>query len=752
MVALLRGEQVRLLTLTGPGGVGKSRLALRVAADLAGDFPDGIAFVPLAAVSDPARVLATIAQAVGVREMGARSLDERLTVALGQARLLLLLDNFEQVVAAGKSLARLLTASSWLKMLVTSRVPLRIGGEQEYEVQPLALPGTGSTVVADLSANPAVSLFVQRTRAVRADFELRPSNAAAIVDVCRRLDGLPLAIELAAARGQVLSPPALLARLAQGLHVLTGGPRDQPARLQTMRDAIAWSHDLLMSPGGPCCVGLPSSSGASRWTRPKPSRSSPSALETVSALVDNSLLRQVEGASGQPRFAMLETIREFGLEQLASSGEEAATRRRHAAWCISIGEAAWADSVARVDTRAMLDRMEVEVDNLRAAIAWLQAHAPHDAVRLAGAISWFCYVRGHLGEGLAWLERSLAQADGAPAADRARALLGVGLLANYLGDARRAASWLEESLAQYRDMGDDWGIAFTLALLGIVAEDTGDYDLAIERFQASCALSRAMNDQPNVAHALLHLGIVNWGRGALLDAESYLQEALLLQRAAGDLAYGGADSLAYLGLLAFDQGDVARSIALQRESLDLHRMIGANEDIAFNLANLAMIAIARGQAPAGIRILSKATALREEIGNPFKLPERAVYERGVASARASLGAEVFEAEWAMGVGLSVEMAVADAGTIEANALSSAVPASQSKKAVEHGLTERESDVLPLLVAGYTDRQIAETLFISHRTAQGHVASIFGKLGVSTRTAAATAAIRMGLVPDPPPAL
>ena len=755
--ALLHDEGVPLLTLTGPGGAGKTRLALAIAHELAPSFADGAVFVDLSPVRDPALVLPAIARVLGVHDAGGRPLAEVLAASLRPRQLLLVLDNCEQVLAAVPRLAELLAASPTLQLLATSRAPLRLRGEHELPVGPLPLPAADDAP-ADLAGAAAVALFLQRARAVAPGYVPTDDDLRALAECSRRLDGLPLAIELAAARLKVLSPPALLARLSDRLRLLTGGARDLPARQQTMRDAIAWSHDLLAPAeqmlfrrlavfvGG--CT-LPAAEAVCRHDGEE------SLLDGIASLVDQSLVRPTGQGEAQPGFAMLETIREFGLERLAAAGEETETRRRHAAWCMALAEELWPALQHRSDAASAINLLSREHDNLRSALAWLDSTGDGEALlRLTGAIFFFWYVHGHLREGLSWLERALMLGDEPPAAVRARALLGAGMLAHYAADDARAVPWLEQSLEHYRTLADPWGMAYALALLGIVAEDAGDYDRAAARFVESLVHARAADDPAEIGLVLFHLAVVAWGQGDRERAGELLSEALTLHRAAGDLAHGVAEALAFLGLLACEQGDLPRSVDLQRESLSLRLETGATEDLAVNLANAAMVAVATRRPAAAARLFGAAVGHREAIGNPFKLPERAVYDRAIDAARSMVGDD-FAAAWNAGRALSMAEATTEAlallDEIAGQVATGTPPSPQASTASPHpaGLTARELEVLRLLVDGHTDREIAATLFISPRTAQNHVANIFAKLDVSTRTAAVATALQTGLVPERP---
>jgi non-specific serine/threonine protein kinase len=747
---LLRDEGVRLLTLTGPGGVGKTRLAVRVAEEVVGEF-DGVAFVDLSPLRDLALVLPSIAQSLGLREAAEHALPAQLRDALGGQRLLLVLDNVEQVAAAAPRIGELLAGCRELTILATSRVALRIEGEQEFPVPPLALPDAGSSPSpVELVAVEAVALFAQRARAARPDFVLDDANAGVVAEACRRLDGLPLAIELAAARVKILSPEALLSRLTNRLRLLTGGRLDSPVRQHTLRAAIAWSYDLLSADEQALFRRLAVFAGgfdleAAEFVIPAVGGLDLDPLEGIAALVDKSLLRRIEerdGAGGLgSRFAMLETLREYAWERLETGGEEAAARDAHAAWCLALAKQSdrelWGPRHGR-----WLDRLAAEQDNLRAALAWRLARGEAEAgLRLTGSLWKFVRSQGRPGEMREWQERLLAAGGELPVTAHADALWLAGDLAGLAGDYGAADALLEESLALARATGDRLATAKALYLLGNVAEDLDDLDAMDERYEEALALFREVGDPWWVAFTVSSLGRAARKRGDHGRARLLHEEALTLWRGQGN-AWGVAWATISLAEAAAAEADAGRAAALFREGVLLHAKLGELSGVYYCLLGLGRLATYGGRSLEAARLLAAAEALREARGLALQADHREPHDRCVAAARFALGDEAFAAAWAAGRALSVDQAVAEVPAVVAVLAGGPAP-SRPTPAYPAGLSEREVEVLRLVTQGLTNAQAADRLFLSPRTVDAHLRNVYQKLEVSTRAEA----VRFALAHD-----
>ncbi len=756
---LLRAEHPRLLTLTGPGGVGKTRLALQVAEELAEGFDDGVVFVALAPLRDANAVVSAIAAHLGVREAGDRALVERLRAFLQQQDLLLVLDNFEHVMAATPAVVDLLTGCRRLKILVTSRTRLRVSGEHIFPVPPLAVPDRGAALPIDnLDAVPAVRLFVERARAVRPSFALTATNAAAVAEICRRVDGLPLAVELAAARVAVLSPGALLERLEQRLPVLVGGASDLPARLRTMREAIAWSYDLLPAAEQALFRRLAVFAGgwtldAAKAVADLDERLGPDVLTEVEALLSVSLVQRVEGPEdepepgGAPRFTMLETIREFGLEQLEASGEATATRHRHAAWCVALAE----ESNRRMETPALLaswPHLVAEHDNLRAALDWLEVQDdPAALLRLTASLWRFWYHDSHLSEGRHWLARARAAGTSASPALRAEVLTGAALLAHVHGDDVSALALCEEAIPLWRADDDRFGFARALYVHGLIHEDAGRYGEAEPLFSEALAIFEEGQTHAWPGLARTHLGVVAYGRGDLRQARAHLEDAFEWQQARG-FRWSMALTQIYLAQIALAVGEPPVARDWIDAALVLTVELGTPHSIAGDVvATVAALAVAIDQPERATLLLASSAAWNELAGRTSNLPERTLYAKAESAARSALGEAAFEAAWEAGRALSSDQVFAAAGALAAGgegAEEDRAASSTGWLAMEAGLTPREVEVLRLVARHRTDKEIAAELTLSPRTVMHHVSSVLGKLDVTTRREAAAWVARHSL--------
>jgi predicted ATPase/DNA-binding CsgD family transcriptional regulator len=599
--ALLKRPDVRLPILTGTAGVGKTRLAFEVARGLVHDFADGVHFILLAPFNDPALVIPTIAHRLGLMESSSQPVLELLMLSQRDKQRLLLLDNFEQVIEASPELTKLLEACPDLKLLVTSREVLRLRGEQQFVVPPLALPDTKHLPEAGLLAQfPAVDLFLQRAQAIRSDFQLTTDNAATIAQICLRLDGLPLAIELAAARIKVFTPQALLARLDRRLQVLTGGARDLPLRQRNLRSTLSWSYQLLdaweqrlfrhlsVFVGGCTLEAAEVVCGTLRE-----SEEEGSILDRIASLLDKSLLKQTE-QDDEPRLLMLETIREYGLEALASAGEAQATHEAHATYYLALAEEAEPQLVGLQQT-VWLNRLEQEHDNLRAALRWAlergkARHSMELALRLGGALLRFWLMRGHWSEGRTFLEYALAGREGTVASVRGKALYAAAVLAFVQGDLDQAKLLGEESLALFREIKDISILMQCLNLLADVATQRGNFPAARSLLEEAVALPRELSDKQY-----------------LVNSPFYSAEVLFREY---------AQARALLAEVFFLQGEYARARASSEEHLERQREQGNKRDVANDLLFLAEILfVSQGDAATLRSLLEEGFALAGEVGD-----------------------------------------------------------------------------------------------------------------------------------------
>jgi predicted ATPase/DNA-binding CsgD family transcriptional regulator len=764
MWRLLETSGVRLLTLTGPGGVGKTSLAMRLAVEFEAAHGSRALFISLGAVSDARLVVSTISEALDLRPEGAVPLLERLAIVLRRAPLLLVLDNLEQVIDCASDVAWLLGHCPDLTVLATSRVPLRIVGEQEYPVPPLELPEPEGASPEAMMTSAAVVLFTQRAQAVRPDFRVTADNAGTIAAICRRLDGLPLAIELAAARSRLLSPRALLARLGQRLSLLTNGPRDAPARLQTMRDAIAWSDSLLAPPLQALFWQLAVFVGG--WTLEAAEGVIDPALQAdleggvlggLAALIEHSLIEQVEQPDGEPRFRMLETIREYALEQLDASAMAYDTHLRHATWFRDLATENGFSAFGPNEFRSFLS-MQPEIANCRAALEWALIQPGMGlGAEIAGGLTSYWLIEGNWREGLDYLERARSLVALLDGISYPLVLVQFALLLGYSRtDVPGAIAMCDEAIVR---LETEEHASFRVRGLLVRPEDilvrtlmvrAQDLILSGDNAGAAADLRRVSEEEWGLRNGSLvavtrmflgHLALVD---GDAAAAEELFLDALAIQRHVGN--HNGAGwPLERLARLARERGEHVEAAALFLESLEARWAHGNRPGSLVCLRGLADVALDTQRHAVAARLLAATEALGEAIGSFITGLALERFRQRIATAQAALDPETFAVAWADGRALTANAIIALARAFTHDLAESPDPCVAKETERGANLSPREIDVLRLVAAGCSTAEIAEQLFVSPRTVTTHLTSIYNKLGFNTRAAAARFAVEHGLV-------
>ncbi len=668
---------MRLLTLTGVGGTGKTTRARAVAREMPENFKDGVFFIELAAVTNLELVASTIAQTLGVKESGGKPILEMLEDYLREKQILLVVDNFEQVLPAAPALVELIQSAPNLKILVTSRARLHLSAGFEFVVPPLAVPESSAQILLDeLAEYESVRLFVERARLVKSNFALSPENVQSVAEICRRLDGLPLAIELAAARARIISPRLILERLENRLKLLTGGAKDLPARQQTMRGTVEWSYELLddnektlfrrlaVFAGGftfeaaeAVCANYElqiTNYELSENQKPK-TKDQIGILDGITSLLNNSLLVRKEQTNGEPRFRMLEVVREYALESLEASGEAESLRGSHAAYFLALGEKAepllqFAESVK------WLDRLEEEHDNLRAVLQWSLENDTETATRLAAAIRFFWLFHSHITEAREWLEKAVSKSRNVSVGVRIKLLNGLGVSARNQGDYEMSKKMFEQSLDEGKDLSLNWEVSLAKRGLGIAAMRQGDFTSARNNFEIAIIISRELNDKSEIAHALGCMGGLEIAAGKYSVAKTFVEEALTIFRQLGNKEAVGA-ILYSQGIVAYREGNFRAAYLHFTEALTIAWRLGDKITISYSLEGFAALATVFEKANLAAQISGAAEKLRESISYKFDPNDQPFRDEYIAKLITVLSEADFVDSYEQGRKLKLEEAI-----------------------------------------------------------------------------------------------